>query len=732
MGMAGGAVGRPRLDRGGALWLAAGWIAVALLPWDGDDAGFFAFQWLERYGQVAGGAALVQGIARPWLLPLALPLIIALPAAARQRPGRRDGTWLVVAGLLALIWLLVVALSIDLRGWTWQVPADLFGPLPRRNPGFGAGAWLYGLAALMLVCRGLAARGVCGGDFFIVGALGLVSGLIALFVVYPLLRLGLGAVQTPRGAFAPELFWPRLANPRIWAWGGIVPNTLLLGLASAGSSTLLAFAFALVTERTALPFRRLLRALSILPIITPPFVVGLAVILLMGRNGAVNHVLEWAFGIEPSRWIYGFFGIWFAQTLSFTPIAYLVMIGVVQGINPALEEAAQTLRATPAHVFATITLPLALPGITNAFLIGFIESLADFGNPLLLGGDTAVLATSIYFAIVGARQDRGIAAVLGLILLAAMMAVFLAQRWMLADKGFVTIAGKGQAGQTAALPAFVRVGACAVALPWAALTVVIYGMILFGGFVENWGLNHALTLRHYADAFGFVWGPDGLKLRGQAWDSLMTTLRLALIAAPLTALIGLLIAYLLERQRFAGRGIFEVATLVAGAVPGTVLGIAYILAFNNPPLELVQTGAIVVLSFIVRNMGPGVRAGTAGLSQIDRSLEEASLTLRAGTFATLRQIVLPLLRPAIIAGLVYGFVSAMTTVSAVIFLVSPGIMLSTVYIVNLAEAGTYGMAIAYSSVLIVLMLATILGIEFVVGERRIRRREIAQLVQAVP
>ncbi|MBM3572205.1 MAG: iron ABC transporter permease [Alphaproteobacteria bacterium] len=301
---------------------------------------------------------------------------------------------------------------------------------------------------------------------------------------------------------------------------------------------------------------------------------------------------------------------------------------------------------------------------------------------------------------------------------------------MLIGKAFTTISGKGQAGQATALPTVTRIGILAIGLPWAALTLVIYGMILFGGLVETWGLNHAFTLRHYADAFGVAVDGRGMTLTGQAWDSLLITLRLALIAAPLTALVGLIVAYLLERQRFAGRAAFAVGTLIAGAVPGTVLGIAYILAFSNPPLELVQTGAIVVLSFVVRNMGPGVRAGAAGLAQIDRSLEEASLTLRAGTFATFRHVVLPLLRPAIIAGLVYGFVTAMTTVSAVIFLVSPGIMLSTVYIVNLAEAGTYGIAIAYSSVLIVLMLTVILGIELAVGERRIGRRDLAGTVGA--
>ncbi len=713
---------RRRRDAG-TPWLALSWAALVLLPWSGDDAGLFAFLWTGTWPSGVGGSALGQAVlgGRLWLLPLLVPPALALVPFAHQRLGPREGAWLIGAGLLGLLFLAAIALSIDLRGWTWQLPADLFGPLPRRNPGLGAGAMLYAFGALMLLCRGLTLRGACGGDFFTAGLLGTTIGVIVLFVVYPLVRMGLAAFQTPRGVYDLGLFWERLSNPAIWRPDGVVPNTLMLALASAASSTLLALIFALVTDRTRFFARGLLRVLSILPIIAPPFVVGLALILLMGRSGAINRLLEYALGIEGGRWIYGFQGIWFAQTLSFTPVAYLVLTGVIQGISPALEEAAQTLRASPTRVFFTITLPLALPGIVNAFLIGVIESLADFGNPLLLGGNFQVLATSVYFAIVGARQDRGTASVLGLILLTIMMIVFLVQRRILAGKGFVTISGKGAGGNPAPLPSWARWTCQAVALPWAGLTLVIYGMILFGGFVENWGLNHTATLKHYAGAFGFDYGANGLKLTGQAWESLFTTLRLAAIAAPLTALLGLTTAYLLARRRFAGRTTFEIGALTAAAVPGTVLGIAYILAFNNPPLEFVQTGAIVVASFVVRNMGPGVRAGVAALEQIDRSLEEASLTLRAGSFATIRYIVAPLLKPAIVAGLVYGFVSAMTSISAVIFLVSPGITLSTVYIVNLAEAGTYGMAIAYASVLIVLMLGVILGIQFAVGRRRIAR-----------
>ncbi len=193
-------------------------------------------------------------------------------------------------------------------------------------------------------------------------------------------------------------------------------------------------------------------------------------------------------------------------------------------------------------------------------------------------------------------------------------------------------------------------------------------------------------------------------------------------AAPLTAAIGLLTAYLLTRQRFAGQRAFEFGTLLSFAIPGTVVGVSYILAFNVPPIEITGTGLVLIMCFVFRNMPVGVRSGIATLSQIDKSLDEASLTLGAGSATTLRRVVLPLLRPAIVASLVYSFVRAMTAVSAVIFLVTAEYNMATTYIIGRVEAGEVGLAIAYSTVLIAVMLLAILGIQAVVGERRLGRR----------
>jgi len=376
-------------------------------------------------------------------------------------------------------------------------------------------------------------------------------------------------------------------------------------------------------------------------------------------------------------------------------------------------------------------LPLMRPGLANAFLIGFIESIADFGNPIVLGGNFGVLSTEIFFSIVGAQLDQGRAAALGLILLAFALGVFLLQRHLVGRRLYISISGKGDAGQPAPLPTSVRRLALGIALPWALLTLLIYLMALAGGFVETWGRNYTPTLRHYAKAFSIERGPAGLIWSGAAWNSLWTTLELASIAAPLTAGIGLLTAWLLVRQRFSGRSALELATMLSFAIPGTVIGVSYILAFNVPPIELTGTGIILVLCFVFRNLPVGVRAGMAAMSQIDPSLDEASRTLGGRSFATLRRVILPLLRPAVVAALVYSFVRAMTTVSAVIFLVSAEYDMATTYIINRVINGDYGVAIAYCSVLILLMLAAIGIIQWLVGTRRMGRRAVAPATPVV-
>jgi iron(III) transport system permease protein len=303
----------------------------------------------------------------------------------------------------------------------------------------------------------------------------------------------------------------------------------------------------------------------------------------------------------------------------------------------------------------------------------------------------------------------------------ALFAFWLQQR-ATRKKNFVTVTGKGDSGLPVPLDSRVRNVAVGVAMPWLLLTVIIYGMALLGGFTKVWGRDHTLTLEHFAKAFSIDYGQHGLLWTGAAWNSLFNTLIFSLAAAPLTAVVGILSAYLISRTQFKGQKAFEFLTLLSFAIPGTVLGVAYIFAFNVPPIELTGTGLIIVLCFVFRNLPVGVRGGIAALSQIDKSLDEASTTLGANGAKTFRYVLFPLLKPAIVGALVYGFVRSMTTVSAIIFLVSGETEVATTYIIGRVVNGDYGISIAYSAVLIVIMVVAILIIQWLVGSRVLGRR----------
>lgn len=722
------------MNRPVLIWWVAALAGFLILPWYAIEDGFWSLGWLlDGYPwdpDYAPAIFLMLAGEKPWLWPL-LGFVLLPGAAFALGPRDPRLSWLLIAvGVGGVGYLLLQGFAVGIRGWEYAALEAMLGPLDDRQFGMGYGGLLVGAGLFFLFTTGLAARGAVNGDAFVVGSIGMVVAVVALFIFFPISHVLLSAVQDNQGSLAVAEFAGKLFSEKIWGVGclagartcGVAWNSLALAVAVGAGTTVLGLAFALVVTRTGFPAKRLLRGLTVLPIITPPFVIGLALILLFGQSGAVSSFLEWAFDIHAGRWLYGFTGVWLAQMLAFTPIAFLVLIGIVEGISPSMEEAAQTLRASGWTTFRTVSLPLMRPGLANAFLLGFIESMADFGNPMVLGGNFEVLSTEIFFAIVGAQYDQGRAAVLSLVLLAFTLMAFYAQRRWLGRRSYTTVTGKGDAGIAMTLPDPLRRVLYGATIPWTVLTAVIYAMIMFGGFVETWGRDHSLTLRHYIDAFGVSQGDHGLVWSGGAWNSFFTTITISAVSAPLTAALGLLTAYLLVRQRFAWKEAFEFGTMMSFAIPGTVIGVSYVLAFNVPPIEITGTGVILVVSFIFRNMPVGVRAGIAAMSQLDPSLDEASLTLGARTWSTIRRVVLPLLRPAIVAAVVYSFVRAMTAISAVIFLVSAEYDMATAYILGRVENNDYGISIAYSSVLILVMFVVILMVQLLVGDRELGRR----------
>ena len=723
---------RRGLDRAVTAWLAIGLTAFVLLPWYGLERGYFDSRWITGGWPVAGVGAsgLFASLEKPWLLPHLIFLLIPFATWGREKSDPIFARLLLVAGAGGLFWLLAQGFAIGLRGWQWEWLAQLFGPLETRQFGMGYGALFTAAAYLFFFTQGFAAKGAVNGDVFVVGSIGFVVAVVAIFIFFPILKMFAAGLLTDDGSYSLSVFGAKFIDRKIWSLScissnthcGVAWNSLFLAVMVGLCSAALGLVFALVVTRTGFRFGKGLRALTLLPIITPPFVIGLAIIMLFGLSGIVTTSVAGFFGAQPTRWIYGFNGIFIAQLLAFTPIAFLVLIGVVEGVSPSMEEAAQTLRAGHWHTFWTVSLPLMRPGLANAFLLGFIESMADFGNPLVLGGNFDVLSTEIFFAIVGAQNDAGRAAVLAMVLLFFTLLAFYFQRFWLGRKSYTTLTGKGDSGHHPLLPRWLRIILSIAAAMWTFFTLVVYFIIIYGSFVEIWGLKNNLTFDHYVRAFGIGWTEHGIHFKGAAWDSFWTTLEISAISAPLTAAIGLLTAYLLVRQRFAGRDAFEFTTMLSFAVPGTVIGVSYIVAFNVPPIELTGTGLILILSFIFRNMPVGVRAGVASMTQLDKSLDEASLTLGANSWQTFRKIVLPLLRPAILAALVYSFVRAMTAISAVIFLVSARYDMATSYIIGKVENNEYGIAIAYSAVLIGVMFAVIGLFQLLVGRRQLGRR----------
>ena len=714
-------------------WLLAA-IGTALVPWHMQQDGL-TIPGLMALGQedAEASSALWQAIAhgRWWFWPVVAMVALALPGALPAGSARARSTFLLWGGGLGLLAIVAQGLAIGVQGWSFPWLEANFGELNDRQFGFGLGACMAFLGCLVMLTDGLALRGLFKGDRFVSGAVGLLVASIIVFTAWPVLTM-MSQMFAPRGDMSiAASMADRLVDNKIWGLGcvtgrvncGVFWNTLVLATSTATAATMLGLCFALIVTRTAFPAKRAMRLLTVLPIITPPFVIGLGLILIFGRSGVVNQIVASVFGVELGRWIYGFNGVFLAQVFSFTPTAFLVLIGVVEGISPTMEEASQTLRASRMRTFRAVTLPLMVPGLANAWLVVFVESLADFGNPIVLGGSFGVLSTEIFFAVVGAQQDFGRAAVLAAIMLVVGLAAFMLQRAVVGRRSYVSVTGKGDGGLQQVLPRPVKIVAFAIAIPWAVLTITVYTMAMAGAFVRVWGRDWTFTLSHFQRAFAIEWAADGRMLfSGGAWHSLATTIQLAAVAAPITAGIGLLAAWVLTRQRFAGRTALEFALMMTFAVPGTVIGVAYILTFNIPPLEITGTAIILVACFVFRNLPVGVRSGVAAMSQLDKSLDEAAITLRASTFRALTMVVLPLLKPAIVTALVYSFVRAMTTVSAVIFLVSAEYEMATVFIINRVINGDYGLAIAYCAVLIVLMMAAIGLINLVVGRRRLGRR----------
>ena len=480
-------------------------------------------------------------------------------------------------------------------------------------------------------------------------------------------------------------------------------NSMILGVCTATTGTLLGFVYAYAITRTPIPFKQFFRLAATFPIISPPFVVALAAILLFGRSGSLTPILEKVIG-EYS--IYGLGGLVLVETIAYGPIAFLVLYGVLQAIDPSLEEAAMDLGASRLRVFFAVTLPLAVPGIASAWLLVFIESMADFGNPMVISGDFRVLSVQAFLQITG-MYDLSRGSTLAILLLAPTVTAFFIQKYWVSRKSYVTVTGKPTGATIKGLEWYIKLPAYTTCLLFTAIIFLFYGMVFYGSFQTLWGVDSTLTIKNYVEMFQV------------GKDYIIDSLALSTLATPITGILGMFIAFLVIRKKFIGRGVMEFVSMLTFAVPGTVVGIGYILAFNQRsvmfPFILTGTAWIIVTLLIFRNMPVGIRSGIAALQQIDPSIEEASTDLGANSNKTFLKITLPMIAPAFFSGLAFSFVKAMTAISAIIFVVSGKWNLITVAVLGFVDNSQYAQAAAMSLLLIAIVLVALGIIQIMVS-----------------
>ena len=524
------------------------------------------------------------------------------------------------------------------------------------------------------------------------------------FVAYPLFEsLRLTFVQEGRFTFD---IWKETASPRhlIALWG-----STKLGIITASISTVIGFIFAFLIERTGVRGKKLIGTMATMPVISPPFSLTLSIILLFGNNGLItNQIL----GLKNFS-IYGLGGLVLVQTVGMFPIAFMTISSILKAIDSTMEDAAMDLQATRLRTFLTITLPLSLPGFLSAWLLVFTTSLADFANPLLLAGSYRVLSVEAYIIVTG-RNNLGGGAALSLLLLMPTLTAFFIQRYWVNKKSVVTVTGKPStrlaelATKPVRIALSVFVGVCLVFI------VALYGTIFAGCFVKAWGIDYTFTLSNFGEALT------------QGWKSIADTVTLAVAATPIAGLLAMAAALIVVRQTFIGKRILEVLLMTPFAVPGTLLGISYILAFNKPPLLLVGTAAIIVINYVVRELPVGLETGAANLRQIDKSIEEAAQDLGADMSKVFTSVVLPLIRPSFLTSMSYTFVRSMTAVSAVIFLISARWYHLTVQIYNFSELLRFGYASVLSTVLIIIVLGAFGLMQILVRDRGISAKNISR------
>lgn len=473
-------------------------------------------------------------------------------------------------------------------------------------------------------------------------------------------------------------------------WKQAALNTLLECICSTTASVLIGFLYAYCVVKGALPFRKFFAFIPLLHLVTPPFVGGLSFILLLGRQGFITHTL---LGLDIS--LYGFWGLLIAQTLCFFPMAYMICIQTLQGINPSLEQAARSFGSSRFQIFRKITLPLALPGIVSAFLFIAVSVMSDFGNPMIVAGRYKVLAVEIYTQLTG-WVNAGTSAILGIILVIPSLILFYLQNRM-TRKNMVKTATIGSKGAVLSdddrsTPLPLRIFSTLFCSFIALCVLAQFAAIIAGSFQKLWGINTSFTWAH-------------IKNLGRCKVELTNSIRFALEAAALSTIIACIASYIVYRTKSPFKRSIDTVIQLPAAIPGSLFGLALSLAatrlnFHNSPVLIVMAITVGFLPFSYRIM-------SAAFSQIKTTLDDGARSLGASKIRVLLTILVPVAKGGLFNSFIYDFVRGVGTMSAVIFLISFKTPLASIKILNLAEQGFWGDAAALSLLLTIITFVVI-------------------------
>ena len=536
------------------------------------------------------------------------------------------------------------------------------------------------------------------GDPILVTTIVVLITFLTLFILYPLAILLVDSFVGD-GGFGFSVFKRIFQMP---TFTHAITNTLKVGFLVGILSTLvgLLFAYVEVYVRMGKFTGGLFKVVSMLPVVSPPFVLSLSMIMLFGKAGIITRFLLKIYDNS----VYGFWGIAIVQTLTFFPVCYMMLKGLLKNIDPSLEEAARDMGASRWKVFTSVTFPLLLPGLGNAFLVTFIESIADFANPMIIGGSYDTLATTIYLQITGAYDKAG-AAAMAVVLLCITLAMFAVQKYYLERKTAATLTGKASRGRMLITDRSVKVPLTVLCSLVAIFVIMMYLCVPIGAFFPTWGYKFfPLTGKWFKLVF----------TRYHGFQAFRDSFLLSLISAPITALLSMIISYLVVKRKFKSKGFIEAVSMLAMAVPGTVLGVGYIRGFSGGLFHsgfmqgLYGTGLILIIVFVVRSLPTGTRSGISALRQIDKSIEESAYDMGADSFRVFMTVTLPLIKDSFLSGLVTSFVRSITAISAIILLVTPQFLLITVQINEFAEKGSYSLACAFATILIVITYGSVL------------------------